>query len=274
MSTIEFTKMTAIGNDFVILDNRGGRAGKKIDDFTRFARVACARKRSIGADGLLLLEDSKDADITMRIFNPDGSEVSMCGNGSRCMAYYAVKKGVVKGNTLSIETKAGILKAEVSGEAAKIEMTQPASLKRRFPLKLSGRTIEASFINTGVPHVVSFVEDLSSVDVKGLGREIRGHRQFAPEGTNADFVEVKDKNTVFIRTYERGVEDETLACGTGAVATAVIAAEYGYVEPPVKVKTWGGDALYIYFRKSGSEYKEVFLEGEVRLIYNGGIDYV
>ena len=236
--------------------------------------MTCARKRSVGADGLLVLENSKKADITMRIFNPDGGEVDMCGNGSRCMAYYAAKKGLAKNNSLSIETKAGILKAEVEGEAARIEMTKPGSLKTKFSLKLGGRTIEAGFVNTGVPHVVSVVEDLEGVNVKKLGREIRNHKQFAPEGTNANFVKVKNKNTISIRTYERGVEDETLACGTGAVASSIVTAELGYAEAPVKVKTWGGDAMYIYFKKIGGEYKDVFLEGEVKLVCEGRMDYV
>lgn len=275
MSKIVFAKMVAVGNDFVIVDTRPGKLQTKIDDFSRFARVVCTRKRSIGADGLLLLENSKNADIIMRIFNPDGSEVTMCGNGARCMAYYAAVKDIT-GNTLSIETKAGILKAQVDIEnnAARLAMTQPKILKDRFRLEVGGKSIEAGFADTGVPHVVHFVGDLETVDVKKLGREIRYHKQFTPEGTNANFVKVKDAHTLLMRTYERGVEDETLACGTGAVAGAVIASELDYVESPVRVKTRGGEALFVYFEKTKGQYKEVFLEGEVKLAYEGRVDYV
>jgi len=265
--------MVAIGNDFVVIDNRNGKFQDRIDDFSRFARVVCARKRSVGADGLLLLENSKNADITMRIFNPDGSEVTMCGNGARCIAYYAADKGIT-GTTLSIETKAGILKAQVVNSATRLEMPSPEVLKNRFSLKVGGQTIEVGFVNTGVPHIVDFVEDLEAVDVKKLGREIRFHKQFTPEGTNANFVKVKDRGTLLIRTYERGVEDETLACGTGAVAGAIIASEYDYIESPVRVKTKGGEALFVYFEKIKDKYKEVFLEGEVKLVYEGRMDYV
>lgn len=273
MSIIVFAKMVAMGNDFVLVDNRPGVLQAQIDDFSRFARVVSTRKRSIGADGLLLLENSKKADITMRIFNPDGSEAAMCGNGARCMAYYAAKKGIT-GDILSIETKAGILKAQVIDNAVRLEMTQPEIFKNRFPLEVGGQSIEVGFVNTGVPHVVYFVEDLETANVKKLGREIRYHKQFAPEGTNVDFVKVRDRETISIRTYERGVEDETLACGTGAIASAIMASERNYVDSPVRVKTQGGEALFVYFKNVKGEYRDVFLEGEVNLVYEGGMDYV
>lgn len=273
MSSVEFVKMVASGNDFVIVDNGDGKAEEKIGDFSRFAKVICERKQSIGADGLLILENSKNADITMRIFNPDGTEVAMCGNGSRCVAYYAAKKGISR-DTLSIETKAGILKAQVDKKAAKIEMTQPRVLKNRFPLEVCGQTIEVGFVNTGVPHIVKFVDDLEAVDVKRLGKGIRFHKEFAPEGTNANFVKINDKHNLSIRTYERGVEDETLACGTGAVASAILTSELDYIESPAKVKMRGGEILTIHFKKIGDEYKKVFLEGEVKLVCEGRVDYV
>jgi len=271
MKNIEFTKMVATGNDFILVDGRDGKTAKKINDYTRFARVVCLRKRSVGADGLLLIENSKKADIAMRIFNPDGSEVAMCGNGSRCVAYYAAKKGITR-KTLSIDTKAGILKAEVENDVARIGMTQPIILKKKFELEVCDQNIEVAYINTGVPHVIHFVEDLDAVDVRTLGKAIRFHREFAPEGTNVDFIKVRDRHTILMRTYERGVEDETFACGTGAVASAVIAAEHDYVESPVKIKTWGKEALYVYFKKIKNGYKEVFLEGEVKLVYSGVIE--
>jgi diaminopimelate epimerase len=273
MSTIEFTKMVAAGNDFVLVDNRNKKIEKKIGDLSKFAENICARKHSVGADGLLVLENSKRADITMRIFNPDASEVTMCGNGSRCAAYYAAKKGIST-YKLSIETKAGILKAEVHNDAVKIEMMPPEDFKSRFSIDLYDETYEVDFINTGVPHVVYFVEDLDSFDVKRYGKEIRYHKEFSPKGTNANFVKLNDRHNISIRTYERGVEDETLACGTGAVAGAIVASELHSVESPVKVKTWGGDVLTIYFKKIDDEYRDIFLEGKVKLVYDGGLYHV
>jgi len=273
MRGVDFAKMAAAGNDFILVDDRGGRARGAIGDFSRFARETCVRKVSIGADGLLVLEDSEKGDIKMRIFNPDGGEVGMCGNGSRCAAYYAFRKGV-SGNRLSIETRSGVLKAGVKGETADVEMTPPAGLKVRFALTVGGGPLEVNFINTGVPHIVRFVKNLDDVDVEGLGREIRFHGEFAPDGTNADFVALDGRQDISIRTYERGVEAETLACGTGAVAASLVAAEVYSVKSPVSVMTAGGETLVVRFRKGKDSYEGVSLEGPVKLIYEGRIDYV
>lgn len=273
MKSVEFTKMVATGNDFVLLDNRGKKAEKKIGSLSKFAKTVCARRLSVGADGLLAVENSKQADIMMRIFNPDGSEVTMCGNGSRCAAYYTAQKGITK-NRLSIETKAGILKAHVGKNGVRIEMMEPKEFKSRFSIDVYDETFEVDFLHTGVPHVVYFVEDLESFDVKRFGKEIRFHKEFASEGTNANFVKILDRHDIAIRTYERGVEEETLACGTGAVASAIVASELHSVEPPVRVKTRGGDVLTVHFKKKDGRYRDVFLEGEVRLVYEGRVDYV
>ncbi len=273
MKKIDFAKMAAAGNDFIVVDNRGGRFRKKVKDISGFVKAACPRKLSIGADGVLLIEDSKKADITMRIFNPDGGEVAMCGNGSRCVAYYSAKKGMT-GKDMSIETRAGILKAHVHGEAVRIEMMPPKEFKTRFSIDVYDETFEVDFIDTGVPHVVYFVEDLEGFDVKRFGKEIRYHKEFASAGTNANFVKVTGRHDISLRTYERGVEDETFACGTGAVASAIVASELHSVEPPVKVRTRGGDVLTIHFKKVKDKYKDVFLEGGVKLIYEGSVDHV
>lgn len=273
MNQIEFTKMVATGNDFVLADNRDKKIENRIKNLSRFAKEVCARKYSVGADGLLLLESSLKADIAMRIFNPDGSEVTMCGNGSRCIAYYAVKKSIA-GSPMTIEAKAGILSAQVSNNLVSVEMTPPKGLKNKFSLSIDGRAIELGFVNTGVPHAIDFVDELKAVDVKDIGRKIRFHKEFAPEGTNANFVKVTDRHNILIRTYERGVEDETLACGTGAVAGAIMASERGYADSPIGVKTWGGEILRVHFKKEKGVYKEVFLEGEVKLIYEGRLGNV
>ena len=273
MITIDFTKMVAVGNDFVIIDNRDKRLESFAGDISKIARFLCMRKRSVGADGLLLLERSSSADIRMRIFNPDGTEVSMCGNGSRCIAYYAADKKITQ-KKFSIETEAGILGAEVLGKAAKIEMTAPKGLRIGIDLEIGGNAHKVNFVDTGVPHVVTIADDIDMIDVKTFGSQIRYHKEFAPLGTNANFVQINNRNNISVRTYERGVEDETLACGTGATASAIIASELGHVKSPIKVKTSGGDALYIYFDKKGSQYRDVFLEGEVEIAYEGSVNYV
>ena len=188
---IKFTKAVASGNDFVIVDNRSGRFVKGPSGFkgtwSSFARTVCQRRHSVGADGLLLLENSARADLKMRIFNPDGGEVDMCGNGSRCVVVYC-KKGRIK-----IETGAGVLEAELSSKVrAKIKMTDPKDLKAGFKLNLSDAEREAHYINTGVPHVVLFVEDIENFDVKRIGGLIRRHGDFKPDGTNANFAAILD----------------------------------------------------------------------------------
>ena len=207
MRKIKFTKMVASGNDFIITEVR---------NLSELARQICDRKYGIGADGLLQLEKSKKSDIRMRIFNADGSEAEMCGNGARCAALYLGKKKV------SLETKAGIIKSEVNKDNVKIKLTEPKSIKLDIPIKLGSRILKANFADTGVPHAVIFVEGLERIDVTGLGRAIRYHKQFSPKGANVNFVEIISKDLIKIRTYERGVEDETLACGTGSVASAII----------------------------------------------------
>lgn len=268
MNTIEFAKLTATGNDFILIDNGRKKVESRVGSLSKFAKIVCARRRSVGADGLLVLEGSREADVAMRIFNPDGSEAEMCGNGSRCLAYYAVHRGIT-GNNFSIETKAGMLHAAVHKEIVKINMTQPEGLRLGITVHIGSESLNLSFINTGVPHAVQIVKNLGAVDVKKTGRHIRYHKIFAPAGTNADFIKIHGTHAIFIRTYERGVEDETYACGTGAAAGAIIAAEAKNVRSPVKVRTFGGETLTIYFKKRGGEYKDVFLEGAVKLVFEG-----
>ena len=230
MRKIDFVKAVASGNDFIILNYQ-----LPITNYQLLAKKICDRKYGIGADGLLVLEKSKIADVRMRIFNPDGSEAQMCGNGARCVAFYFKSKisrqksrdpdissGKNQKSKISIETKAGIIDSEVRGFNVKIKLTNPKDIKLNIPLKINNRILKVNFINTGVPHTVIFVEGLDKIDVVNLGRIIRYHKKFMPQGTNVDFVEIKDDENIRIRTYERGVEDETLSCGTGAVASAII----------------------------------------------------
>lgn len=266
MALIPFVKMSGSGNDFILIDNRRGILdGDHLGDFVR--RV-CARKVSVGADGLILIEPSERADFRWRFFNADGSEAEMCGNGGRCAARFAVLRGIAP-NRLSFETLAGTIEAEVSGRRVKLQMVQPSMVELDLPVKIDGREHRLHFINAGVPHAVEIVEEAGRVAVVDLGRKIRFHPRFQPAGTNADFVQVIDRGHLKIRTYERGVEDETLACGTGAVASALIASAKELADSPVAVQTQGGEVLNIYFQRQREGFKGVFLEGDTRLVYEG-----
>lgn len=265
---IEFYKMSGSGNDFILIDNRDGTLN--VDDLPGFVRRVCERKVSVGADGLILIEHSERADFRWRFFNSDGSEVEMCGNGGRCAARYAYLRGIA-GAELSFETKAGIIDAVVRNDVVKLRLTDPHSAKIDFEIPVDGTPLLASFINTGVPHVVSYVTDIETCDVFRLGRIIRYHEHFRPAGTNANFVKVEDSHTIIVRTYERGVEDETLACGTGAVASALVSSLKGLVESPVTVKVRSGESLKIHFHKAHNSFTDIYLEGKAKVIYEGRI---
>jgi diaminopimelate epimerase len=263
---IEFYKMSGSGNDFILMDDRDGTLPVK--DLKSFARKVCQRKISVGADGLILIKKSDRADFRWRFFNADGSEAEMCGNGGRCAARYAVLKGIA-GETLSFETLAGIIDAEVHGEIVKLRMTNPENLRVDDSISVDGQSCAISSINTGVPHVVCFADDLDKVDVFRTGRAVRYHEAFQPAGTNANFVRVLDSHTIRIRTYERGVEDETLACGTGAVASALVSSWKGLVESPVSVLVKSGETLKIHFDRNSGNFEKIYLEGGARVVYQG-----
>ena len=261
---MKFTKAVATGNDFVIIDNRSGDA----KDLPALARKLCDRKKAVGADGLLVVETSKKADFKMRILNPDGSEAEMCGNGSRCVALYAASRKISKPQ-MTIETLAGVLDASVKGDTVKVKLTDPKDIKWNLCLMINKCPYKLNFVDTGVPHVIHFTDDLDKIDVKNLGSHIRHHGEFSPEGTNADFVKLVNKHTIKVRTYERGVEDETLACGTGAVASAIISAEAEKMPSPITVETRSGEKIKVYFEIKDGNFRNVYLEGKAQLVYEG-----
>ena len=263
---IEFYKMSGSGNDFILIDNRNCEL--TVSDLIEFVLTLCARKGSVGADGLIIIEKSTCADFRWRFFNADGSEVEMCGNGGRCAARFAFLKGIAPAQ-MSFETVAGIIDATVSGETVKLRLTEPTRLELRHDLQTESGSLPVSSINTGVPHVVHFVDDLESFDVFGAGRMIRYHEHYQPAGTNANFVRVLDGHTIQVRTYERGVEDETLACGTGSVAAALISARKGLTSSPVEVIVRSGERLKIYFEETAAGYGNVYLEGGAKVVYQG-----
>ena len=271
---IEFTKAVASGNDFIIVDNRKNKLTSKITDLTEFAKFSCQRRHSAGADGLLVLEDSSSADFKMRIFNPNGSEVTMCGNGIRCSALYASDRSWCDAS-MKIETGAGLLEAHVSGEMVKVKMTPPKNIKLDNNIGVGKAIVTIHNVDTGVPHAVCFVEDIEKYPVKEIGRKVRYHKVFEPEGTNVDFVEVKDKSTIIVRTYERGVENETLACGTGIVASGIIASLVKGVTDPISAVTKSGEVVKIYLKKEiNHSFSSVHFEGKAHISYEGGLYYV
>ncbi len=273
MRQIEFAKMVASGNDFAVVDAIKVTAphfsGSKLNEF---ARQACDRKFGVGADGLIILEKSKKANFKMRIFNPDGSEPNMCGNGARCAALLFHNKGskAKAGRPMTFETKAGLLSAEVKGALVKVRMPDPKDVWTNIDLNIGNQFYKVHYINTGVPHAVLFVANVDTINVKEAGRQMRSHKHFQPEGTNADFAQVLDSKTLKVRTYERGVEDETLACGTGSVASALLSFYLKLTKKgPLTVQTRSGEELRIYFEFDKNKFTDVWLEGAAKIVYEG-----
>jgi diaminopimelate epimerase len=266
---VDFYKMSGSGNDFILVDNRDNIIEAELA--AELARKLCRRKVSVGADGLILIENVVVVDFRWNFFIADGSKAEMCGNGGRCVARLANMLGIC-GSSLSFRTLAGIIRAEVSGSRVKLQMTEPHDLRLDMELDLNGQRFNTHFVNTGVPHTVFILEGpetLEKQEVVGQGRKVRFHSQFAPAGTNVNFVAVIDEQALALRTYERGVEDETLACGTGATAVALIGAAKGMVRPPVAVHTKSGETLTIYFDPKEILPQEVYMEGETTVIYQG-----
>ena len=263
---IEFYKMSGSGNDFIIIDNRD--LSLDITDLSDFARRICQRKVSVGADGLLVIEPSDTADFKWRFFNSDGSMAEMCGNAARCVARFAYMKGIA-GNHMCWETIAGVISAEVNDDIVKAKLTEPSALEAGIQIQTDEQTFIVDSLNTGVPHAVVFVDDLDHYDVCHNGRLIRYHQHFAPRGTNADFAAIIDRHKILVRTYERGVEDETLACGTGCVASVLAAASHNLVETPVDVVVKSGETLRVYFENKEDQFSEIYLEGRVKMVYHG-----
>ena len=256
--------MSGSGNDFIVIDNRS----RIVDDLdlSKFIRTVCRRKMSVGADGMILIEPSEKADFSWRFYNSNGSRAEMCGNGARCAARFAYVNGIA-GENLSFETDAGIVSGQVKADRAKMKMPDPADLRLDYSIELANGPVSVSSINTGVPHVVVMRDAIEDVDVFGLGREIRNHAAFAPAGTNVNFICRQGQGHLAIRTYERGVEDETLACGTGSIAGALVSALKFNWTSPINLVTRSGESLTIHFSADRGSFSDVYLEGDARIIY-------
>jgi len=264
---LHFYKMNGAGNDFVVIDNRD--LSVKLDADT--IEAICDRHRGIGADGLLAVEPAQQgADYKFRYYNADGGEAEMCGNGARCFGRFTAHLGEEMQDTVSFETIAGTLTAEMIGEDVRIAMSDPFDLNADCEIESLGTAIHV--LNTGVPHAVAFVDDLENLNVLKNGAAVRYHNRFSPNGTNANFAKVLAPDHIAMRTYERGVEGETLACGTGMCAVALIHNLMTDAPSPIKVDVAGGDTLEIGFERTGENtFTNVTLSGPADFVFEGDI---
>jgi diaminopimelate epimerase len=266
---LEFAKMNGAGNDFVLIDNRSQGLKLTLEQVVRL----CDRHRGVGADGLIILENSRTgkADWAWKFYNNDGSVGEMCGNGARCFGRYVQKK-TGSNKDFSFETEAGIITARFKGELVTVNLTSPTDLQlnETLPLSAGGQTVHS--INTGVPHAVLFVPDADKAMVMQLGPEIRRHARFAPKGTNVNFVQVLGRNRIRVRTFERGVEGETLACGTGVTASALISSRVHSFSSPVTVQVQGGDLLEVSFAAIKEDFSDVRLTGPAEFVFEAKIE--
>ena len=265
---VEFTKMNGAGNDFVFIDDR---AQKLKFDAAQVVRL-CDRHRGVGADGLILLRPcpSGRADWAWDFYNSDGGNAEMCGNGARCFARF-VQRVTGENKDFTFETRAGVIQAAIHGERVTVGLTPPSDLRLNLSFPLLKELTVIHSLNTGVPHAVIFVPDADKAMVQSTGEEVRRHPYFAPRGTNVNFVEVLGPNSIRVRTYERGVEGETLACGTGVTASALISAELHQYTSPVKVRVQGGDTLDVSFERKDGIFTDVRLTGPADFVFDGKI---
>jgi diaminopimelate epimerase len=266
MKKIPFMKFSGSGNDFIVVDNRDRLVDPR--KMAAFVTHVCRHHLSVGADGLIFIEKSRRAHFRWRYYNDDGGEARFCGNGARCAARFAFLKRIAP-RVMRFEGAAGLVEAEVSDESVTVRVPPPGAATLNLRVSIDGTGHEGHSINTGVPHCVYFVPDAAMVDVLALGRATRQHDLFKPAGTNVNFVHVVDEHTIQIRTYERGVEGETLACGSGAIASALIAALAHKVDSPVTVVPRSGMALIVTFSIQGERFTDVTLTGDARAVYEG-----
>jgi diaminopimelate epimerase len=272
---INFSKATASGNDFVIIDNRQNI----LKDYTNDLIKSLADRRfGIGADGVILIEQIPESEFSMKYYNSDGFLGSLCGNGARCTAKY-IYENITMRDQIDFEALGKKYSAIVRADTVKLFLPDLLIDNQIIDIKLKDRSITSYFINTGSPHAVIFIDSikknikLSEIDVTGLGKEIRYSSVFQPNGTNVNFVNILSNDLIELRTYERGVEDETLACGTGSIASAIISFLSGNMMSPVKVQTRGGETFTVGFSIKNFTASDLFLEGHAKLVYNGYFYY-
>ncbi|OEU71612.1 MAG: diaminopimelate epimerase [Desulfovibrio sp. S3730MH75] len=275
--SVPFYKMQGCGNDFVVIDNR--ELGVPVEKMGEWAEKICQRAFGVYADGLFFIENApedSDLDFIWQFYNSDGSRAEMCGNASRCVGRLAHALGIA-GEQHTFGSDAGPIKVQVFPlqEEVKVQLTDPVDVRLKQSLEIDGEKYEYHFVNTGVPHVVVQVADVETVDIKKLGSAFRFHSDFAPAGSNVNFVQIDDNDSLIVRTYERGVEDETYACGTGVSAVQVALNRLGLTDAAVRIRTSGGEILKVII-----EGEKVFLQGGAELTFSGelfvesfGIDF-
>jgi diaminopimelate epimerase len=257
-NTIDFCKYQGTGNDFVVIDDR--KENFDHNDFNLVKKL-CHRKFGVGADGLILIRDHFKYDFEMLYFNSDGRIGSLCGNGSRCAVHFACQLGLFQKDT-TFQTSEGSLQASVVGDMVHVKMPDVNDIISKE---------KGLFLDTGSPHLICFEDDgLDTLDVYNQGRDIRYSGEYAAEGTNVNFVQVLDQDRLFVRTYERGVENETLSCGTGVTASALAYALFQGASP-VKIKTLGGDLTISFKRVGDRSFKEIYLIGPAESVFKGTI---
>lgn len=267
MERLHFYKLSGSGNDFIIINNLDGKYN--FDFFKNIVTKVTSRNNGVGADGLIVLNKDNEVDFRWDFFNSDGSIAEMCGNGARCagrvFSIITGKKDIV------FKTIAGLIDAAVSGNIVKVRLSDPTGYIDKVEIDVDGKLFKGSFINTGVPHFVIEIDDIENFPVKDIGNKIRFHSYFSPKGTNVNFIKYLGDETIKVRTYERGVEDETLACGTGACASALVIGKKGWVKNKANIITSGGERLTVYFNIDGNNFSKVYLEGAVKFICEGDI---
>lgn len=258
MKTTAFNKYHGAGNDFIIIDNRNSQINPSD---TKLINKLCDRRFGIGADGLILISNHKELDFEMKYFNSDGKIGSMCGNGGRCTAHFAFRSGIA-GTNQKFMAFDGIHKAFIEKEIVRLQMSDVAESK----------LIEGNyFINTGSPHYVIFAENIDGIDVPAEGKKIRNSSLFAPGGTNVNFVELTG-NGIYVRTFERGVEDETLSCGTGVTASAIASVLKGHFDTnSVKIRTKGGN-LSVELKILKERITDIWLSGPATFVFKGEVE--
>jgi diaminopimelate epimerase len=267
MEQLSFFKYSGHGNDFVIIDNWDGHVPEK--ELSAKAKLLARPKFGIGADGVVYITAGPDdVDFAVRFFNADGSEADMCGNASRCAAHLAYTLSIA-GDSMTFPTNAGNITAEVDKSLVRVSLPFTGRGEGVAMVDADGFNQTYHRINTGVSHAVTWVNDLEAVNVLKVGRVVRRHVGFHP-GANVDFVQILDNDTIAVRTYEKGVEDETLACGTGCIAAALLSARNSFVKGnTVTCKTRGGEDLVVRWDGDASTPTAVYLEGQVRYVFSG-----
>jgi diaminopimelate epimerase len=270
MEKFKFYKYSGHGNDFVIIDNWEDQVVES--DLVKVSKLMSRQKFGVGADGVVFITKGPDeVDFAVRFFNSDGSEAEMCGNASRCAAHLANTLGIAP-SEMNFKTKAGLVESTVNERQVSVMMPKIGRPEGAALVEIEGFSQTYYRLNTGVEHAVAFVEDLDGLNVFRYGRAVRRHPSFNPDGTNVDYVKVTGDNILSVRTYERGVEDETLACGTGCTAASLLAAAQGLVKGnSILCKTKGGEDLTVRFEGPAESPEKVFLEGEVRYVFSGQI---